>query len=106
MLLNWSKNILIRLNNSLDLPTYQLSYLHTYPPTILQTYLPTYHPTSLPTYLFNYLSFISNLSFKNLSTFDLPHKTLSTYFLFPTHHPTSLLMYLLNYLLPISDLSF
>jgi len=86
MLPNWSKKLLIRLNNSLDLPTYQLTYLHTYPPTILQTYLPTYlllstyHPTSLPTYLFNYVSFTSNLSFKNLST----------YLLFRTHHHKTL----------------
>jgi len=142
MLPNWSRKLLIRLSNSLDLPTYQLTYLHTYPPTNLLIYIPTHLPsckhTYLPTsysspailhpYLFTYLItyfLLPSYHFKTylpltylikpyLPTFYFPPTImhiylctyLTTYFLFPTRHPTSLHTYLFNYLSFISNLSF
>ncbi len=94
MLHNWSRQLLIRLGNNLGLPTYQLTYLHTYPPTILQTYLctqlllPTYHPTSLHTHLPSYI-----LTYPPTSYFPptIIHPYIPPTSYFPTHLPTQLL---------------
>jgi hypothetical protein len=86
MLFNWSRQLT---NNSLSHPTYQLIYLHTYPPTILQTYLitllllPTYHPTFLFINLFTYI-------LTNLLLFTYHPKSLPTYVLW-------IISYLLTY---------
>jgi len=100
MLPNWSKKLLIRLSNSLDLPTYQLTYLHTYPPTICKhTYLPTSYspPTILHPYLLTYLIIYLLLPTYHLKTYlptsyfapTILHfylRNLITYFLFLTYH--------------------
>jgi hypothetical protein len=82
-----------KLGNSVGLLTYQLIYLHTYPPTILQTYLRTYlfrisHLPSYilacqPTYLHTYLPPTSHLP-SYIPAYLLTY--LPTYFLFPTNH--------------------
>jgi len=104
MLFNWSRQLT---NNNLNHPTYQLIYLHTYPPTILQTYLitllllPTYHPTFLFINLFTYI--LTNLLlstyhptylFANLFTYIPTYFVLPTYILPISHLPFYILTYL------------
>jgi hypothetical protein len=104
MLFNWSRQLT---NNSLSHPTYQLIYLHTYPPTMLQTYLiilllfPTYHPTFLFINLFAYILINLLLStyhptylFANLFTYIPTYFVLPTYILPISHLPFYILTYL------------